>query len=97
MVYGTCEQGGAVTVCTGMFVVVTTVMESVCLCMTTAGLLVFLGIGTGVMHWKDPPELYTAKNGNCGKRFSLHLNPAQVHFEFFLWTYDRLLFVAKNN
>lgn len=61
MVYGTCELGGTMTVYTGMCVVVTTVMEIVCLCEATTGLLIFLGIGRTVMHWKNPPELYTGK------------------------------------
>lgn len=45
---------------------------SVCLCMTTAALLIFLGIGRSVKLWTDWRELYTAKkkNGSSGNRFN---------------------------
>ena len=58
------------TVFTGMFEAVATVTESVCLCVTTAGLLIFLGTGRREMPWKDEPVLYTAKkNGNFTSLF----------------------------
>lgn len=63
------------TVFTVMFGVVATVTESVCLYVTTTGLLIFLGIGRREMPWKDYPELYTAKNGKSG-----NLQMCEVHF-----------------
>lgn len=56
MVYRTRELAGATTVCTGMLSL------SVCLFVTTTGLLIFLGIGGRMVHCKDHHGLYTQKN-----------------------------------